>query len=142
MNGSEKDLFRRALAQEQWRVEMDAAMKDRIAARVGAERRRRERRADRWSWVAVGFLGGLMVAALVVVTADYWTAMAASVREMWLSLSDRFAELGRLIAQTLSPESLPVLNIVLTVFGYSLLALWIDVRRAKRDAGEKQQDKQ
>ena len=137
MNGSEKDLFRRVLAQEQWRVEMDAEMKARIAARVVAERRRRERRADRWSWVAVGFLGGLMVAALVVVTADYWTAMAASVREMWLSLSGRFAELGSQIAQNATPEVLPVLNIVLTVFGYSLLALWIDVRRAKRDAGEK-----
>ena len=139
--GSEKDLFRRALAQEQWRVEMDAAMKDRIAARVGAERRRRERRADRWSWVAVGFLCGLLAAAFVVVTADYWTAMAASARKMWLSLSDRFAELGSQIAQNATPEVLPVLNIVLTVFGYSLLALWIDVRRAKRDAGEKQQDK-
>ena len=139
---SEKDLFRRALAQEQWRVEMDAAMKARIAERVVAERRRRERRADRWSWVAVGFLGGVMVAAFAVVTADFWSAMADSAREIWFSVSDRFAELGRQIAQSVTPEALPVLNIVLTIFGYSLLALWIDVRRAKRDAGEKQQDKQ
>ena len=139
---SEKDLFRRALAQEQWRVEMDAAMKARISARVVAERRRRERRADRWSWVAVGFLGGVMVAAFAVVTADFWSAMADSAREIWFSVSDRFAELGRQIAQSVTPEALPLLNIVLTIFGYSLLALWIDVRRAKRDAGEKQQDKQ
>ena len=132
MNNNEKELFRRALAQEQWRVETDAAMKARIASRIEAEHRRRERRAERWSWVAVGFLGGLMVAAFIVVTADYWVAMAGSAREMWLSVSGEFAELGRLIARALSPESLPYLNIVLTMFGYALLALWIDVRRASR----------
>ena len=132
MNNNEKELFRRALAQEQWRVEMDAAMKARIAARIEAERLRRERRADRWSWVATGFLGGLMVAAFVVVTADYWMAMAASAREMWLSVSSDFAELGRQIAQNATPEALPYLNIVLAVFGYALLALWVDVRRTAR----------
>ena len=134
MNGSEKELFRRALAQELWRVEMDAALKARIAARIGVERRRRERRADRWSWVAVGFICGVMAAVVAVVTADYWRAMAVSAREMWLSVSGRFAELGSQIAQSVTPGVLPLLNIVLTVFGYSLLALWIDVRRAKRDA--------
>ena len=132
MNNDEKELFRRALAQEQWRVEMDAAMKARIAARIEAERRRRERHADRWSWVAAGFIGGLMTAAFAVVAADYWTAMASSVREMWLSVSGGFTELGKLIAQTVSPEALPHLNIMLTVFGSALLALWIDVRRAAR----------
>ena len=132
MNNDEKELFRRALAQEQWLVEMDAAMKARIAARIEAERRRRERHADRWSWVAAGFIGGLMTAAFAVVTADYWAAIAGSVRDMWLSVSGEFAELGKLIAQTVSPEALPHLNIMLTVFGSALLALWIDVRRAAR----------
>ena len=132
MNNDEKELFRRALAQEQWRVEMDAAMKARIAARIEAERRRRERHAERWSWVAAGFIGGLMTAAFAVVTADYWAAIAGSVRDMWLSVSGVFAELGKLIAQTVSPEALPHLNIMLTVFGSALLALWIDVRRAAR----------
>ena len=132
MNNDEKELFRRALAQEQWRVEMDAAMKARIAARIEAERRRRERHADRWSWVAAGFIGGLMTAAFAVVTADYWAAIAGSVRDMWLSVSGEFAELGKLIAQTVSPEALPHLNIMLTVFGSALLALWIDVRRTAR----------
>ena len=132
MNNDEKELFRRALAQEQWRVEMDAAMKARIAARIEAERRRRERHADRWSWVAAGFIGGLMTAAFAVVTADYWAAIAGSVRDMWLSVSGEFAELGKLIAQTVSPEALPHLNIMLTGFGSALLALWIDVRRAAR----------
>ena len=132
MNNNEKELFRRALAQEQWRVEMDAAMKARIAARIEAERRRRERHADRWSWVAAGFIGGLMTAAFAVVTADYWATIAGSVRDMWLSVSGEFAELGKLIAQTVSPEALPHLNIMLTVFGSALLALWIDVRRAAR----------
>ena len=132
MNNDEKELFRRALAQEQWRVEMDAAMKARIAARIEAERRRRERHADRWSWVAAGFIGGLMTAAFAVVTADYWATIAGSVRDMWLSVSGEFAELGKLIAQTVSPEALPHLNIMLTVFGSALLALWIDVRRAAR----------
>ena len=132
MNNNEKALFRRALAQEQWRVDMDAAMKARIAARIEAERRRCERRADRWLWVAAGFLGGLMAAAFAVATADYWTAIAGSAREMWLSVSGEFTEFGKLIAQTISPEALPLLNIMLTVFGYALLALWIDVRRAAR----------
>ena len=132
MNNSEKELFRRALAQEQWRVDMDAAMKARIAARIEAERRRRERHAERWSWVAAGFIGGLMTAAFAVVAADYWAAIAGSVRDMWLSVSGVFAELGKLIAQTVSPEALPHLNIMLTVFGSALLALWIDIRRAAR----------
>ena len=132
MNSSEKELFRRALAQEQWRVGMDAAMRSRIAARIATERHRRERRADRWLWVASGFLGGLMVAAFVVATADYWSSMAGSVREIWLSVSGGFAGLGRHFAQTIPPEAMPYFNIVLTVFCYGLLTLWIDVRRTAR----------
>ena len=137
MNGSEKELFRRALAQEQWRVGMDASMRAGISARIGAERRRRERRADRWSWVAAGFFGGLMVAAFVVVTADCWSAMAGSVREMWLSASGGISELCQQLAQTGASGLRLYMDIALIVLGYSLLALWIDVRRARRNAERK-----
>ena len=137
MNGSEKELFRRALAQEQWRVGMDASMRESISARIEAERRRRERRADNWLCVAVGFFGGLMAAAFVAVTADFWLTMCGWARGMWQSVSGGLSELCQQLAQTGIAGLRFYMDIALIIFGYSLLALWIDVRRARRNAERK-----
>lgn len=137
MNNSEKDIFRRALADDAWCGSMDDALRARIAAGVTAEHRRRERRADRLSGAAAGFLSALILAAVAVSAVDCMPSLVAPLRDAWIAVRGDFAEIYRRFAQTDLSAAMPCINVVLTIFGYSLLALWIDVRRARREMREK-----
>lgn len=139
MNSNEKELFRRALSVGAAQQPIPDQLKERIAARIARRSARQRLWSNILSTVGIVFAAILLFGVpAVFVPAATWSSAASAAGMVWESVRDTFGQTGITAAMPHAkpPHTLPDIRfavfVSLTVFGYGLLALWIDIRRAAR----------